>query len=228
MKLDFSTLSRPKAPPPSLKAWGQVGTAGTAISMRSSARSDSGDAAGTSGDAHPHDPACPQVSPDCPHPSTACKPNSHAVSPMSPGVPTYLKQSAKASSFNVVDTQVDVLALTDGVNLDEADAIDPDRHSWPHTLAMNSAEIDSFNARVQLFTRHALDQTQAEGVADGLVIRDRDGDDRRLCLECQHLRGGGRSWACNQWRAAGHGAAGIPADMVLMLQRCDGFKEMTR
>lgn len=143
---------------------------------------------------------------------------------MSPGVPTYLKQSAKASSFNVVDTQVDVLALTDGVNLDEADAIDPDRHSWPHTLAMNSAEIDSFNARVQLFIRRGIGSTQAEGLADDFVIRDRDGDDRRLCLECQHLRGGGRSWACNQWRAAGHGAAGIPADMVMLLQRCDGFK----
>lgn len=118
-----------------------------------------------------------------------------------------------------------VLALTDSANLKEPEAHDPDRHSWPHTLAMNSAEIDSFNARVQLFTRHALDQTQAEGVADGLVIRDRDGDDRRLCLECQHLRGGGTSRACNQWRAAGLDAAGVPADVVMMLQRCNGFRE---
>lgn len=117
-----------------------------------------------------------------------------------------------------------VLALTDGVNLDESDAIDPDRHSWPHTTAMNSREIDSFNARVQLFTRRGIGGIEAEGVADGLVIRDRDGDDRRLCLECQHLRGGGTSRSCNQWRAAGLGAAGIPADVVLMLQRCDGFK----
>jgi hypothetical protein len=117
-----------------------------------------------------------------------------------------------------------VLALTDGVNLDESDATDPDRHSWPHTTAMNSREIDSLTERVQLFIRRGIGSTQAEGLADGLVIRDRDGDDRRLCLECQHLRGYGTSRACNQWRAAGHGAAGIPADMVLMLQRCDGFK----
>lgn len=123
-----------------------------------------------------------------------------------------------------------VLALTDGANLKEpeGEAHDPDRHSWPHTTAMNSREIDSLTERVHLFTRHGLDQTQAEGLADGLVIRDRDGDDRRLCLECQHLRDYGTSRACNQWRAAGLGAAGIPADMVLMLQRCDGFKEITR
>lgn len=126
-------------------------------------------------------------------------------------------------------TESERLALsTDGANLKKPEAHDPDRHSWPHTTAMNSAEIDSLTARVHLFTRHGLEQTQAEGVADGLVIRDRDGDDRRLCLECQHLRGGGRSWACNQWRAAGLGAAGVPVDVVRLLQRCGGFKEMTR
>ena len=119
-----------------------------------------------------------------------------------------------------------VLALTDGENLKEpeGEVHDPDRHSWPHTLAMNSAEIDSFNARVQLFIRRGIGSTQAEGLADDFVIRDRDGDDRRLCLECQHLRGGGRSWACNQWRAAGLAGAGVPADVVMLLQRCGGFK----
>lgn len=107
------------------------------------------------------------------------------------------------------------LALTD----------DPDCHSWPHTLALNTSEIDSFNASVQLFIRRWIGSTEAEGLADGLVIRNRDGDDRRLCLECQHLRGGGTSRACNQWRAAGLDAAGVPADVVMMLQRCNGFRE---
>lgn len=117
---------------------------------------------------------------------------------------------------------------TSKTNQKKPETFDPDRHSWPHTTAMNTAEIDTLNARVHLFTRHGLDQTQAEGVADGLVIRDRDGDDRRLCLECLHLRGGGRSWACNQWRAAGLAGAGVPDGWVKLPQRCDGFKEMTR
>ena len=115
------------------------------------------------------------------------------------------------------------LALsTDGANLKEPETDDPDRHSWPHTTAMNTAEIDSFTARVHLFTRRGLDTTEAEGLADGLVKRDRDGDDRRLCLECLHLRGT-TSRTCNQWRSAGLGGAGVPADMVMLLQRCEGF-----
>lgn len=123
---------------------------------------------------------------------------------------------AHAQDFDggVSDTQADVLALTD----------DPDSHSWPHSKAMNTAEIDAFTARVHLFTRHGLDQTQAEGVADGLVIRDRDGDDRRLCLECLHLRDGGRFWACNQWRRAGLAGAAVPANWCDLLKRCNGFR----
>jgi hypothetical protein len=141
------------------------------------------------------------------------------LSQESGGDATAANDPAHAQDFDsgVPHTQADALVLTD----------DPDRHSWPHTTAMNSAEIDSLTARVHLFTRRGIGGTEAEGVADGLVIRDRDGDDRRLCLECQHLRGG-TSRACNQWRAAGLGGAGVPADMVMLLQRCDGFKEMTR
>ncbi|TXI99088.1 MAG: hypothetical protein E6Q31_07920 [Aquabacterium sp.] len=100
-----------------------------------------------------------------------------------------------------------------------------DRYSWPHTTAMNTAEIDAFTSRFHLLTRHGLDQPQAEELADGLVIRDRDSDDRRLCLECLHLRSGGSSWACNQWRTAGFTAADIPAEVVIRMQRCGAFKE---
>ena len=121
-----------------------------------------------------------------------------------------------------------VLALTDDANLKEPEADDPDRHSWPHTTAMNSAEIDSFTARVHLFTRRGIDTTQAERLADSLVIRDRDGDDRRLCLECSHLGGGHKARTCNHWRSAGLAGAGVPAGWCDLLQRCDGFKEMTQ
>jgi hypothetical protein len=114
-----------------------------------------------------------------------------------------------------------VLALTDGANLKEPEADDPDRHSWPYTTAMNSAEIDAFTARGHLFTRRGLDEAEAEKSADGLVIRDRGGDDRRLCLECQHLRGIG-PYRCGNARAADvH--ADVARDLVLTLQRCHGY-----
>lgn len=98
-----------------------------------------------------------------------------------------------------------------------------DRYSWPHTTAMNTAEIDAFTSRFHLLTRHGLDQPQAEELADGLVIRDRDSDDRRLCIECQHLISGNKLWACNQWRAAGLVSSGIPDGWTTLPQRCEGF-----
>lgn len=102
---------------------------------------------------------------------------------------------------------------------------DPDRHCWPHTTAMNTAEIDTFTARLHLFTRHGLDYAEAEGLADGLVARDRDQDDRRLCLECANLRPGGALWHCKQWQRAGFAGAGVTDDVAKLLQRCGGFKE---
>ena len=104
---------------------------------------------------------------------------------------------------------------------------DPDRWCWPKSSAMNGEEIDTFVARLHKFTDKGLSQTVGEMLADKLVIRDREQDDRRLCLECLHLKSGGGRWACNQWQRAGLGASGLPADLVRQLQRCDSFIEVT-
>lgn len=104
---------------------------------------------------------------------------------------------------------------------------DPDRWCWPHSTAMNGAEIDTFTARLARFTGEGLNLTEAETLADKLVIRDRDADDRRLCLECANVRQGGGMWGCSQWQRAGLGAGGLAVDLVRVLQRCDAFKETT-
>ena len=63
----------------------------------------------------------------------------------------------------------------------------------------------------------------AERLADSLVNRDRDDDDRRLCLECRHLHGAG-PYRCGNARAAGvH--ADLARDLVLILQRCHGYDD---
>ena len=106
-------------------------------------------------------------------------------------------------------------------------ALDPDRHCWPCTEAMNSAEIDTFTARVIRFTDKGVTPTDGEALADKLVKRDRELDDRRLCLECTHLAGHAPTFGCRAWKRAGIAmkpqAAAIPADFVRTLQRCDGF-----
>ena len=107
-------------------------------------------------------------------------------------------------------------------------ALDPDRHCWPHTEAMNGTEIDTFTARVIRFAAKGVTHTNGEALADKLVTRDREKDDRRLCLECQHLTGQtAGSWRCRDWQRAGIALqardAGLPGDLVRALQRCDGF-----
>ncbi len=93
---------------------------------------------------------------------------------------------------------------------------DPDRWCWPHGAAMNTAEIDTFTARLARFTDKGLTLDDAEALADKLVTRDRDDDSRRLCLECAHLQGAGH-WRC------GMAKQGLARDLVMMLQRCGSY-----
>ena len=111
-----------------------------------------------------------------------------------------------------------------------APAPDSDRWCWPVSAAMNTGEIDTFTARLTLFTDKGLKLDDAETLADKLVIRDREKDDRRLCLECLHLAGyGAASWRCGNWQAAGVAIrardAQLAGDLVCQLQRCEGFSD---
>lgn len=104
---------------------------------------------------------------------------------------------------------------------------DPDRWCWPHSSAMTGREIDTMAERTHLFNRRGLAALEAELLADKLVTRDREADDRRLCLECVHLSRAGGALRCAQWQRAGLGVPGVPAGLALVLQRCDGFKDQT-
>ena len=66
---------------------------------------------------------------------------------------------------------------------------DPDRWAWPHSQAMNTVEIGTFTARLARFADKGIKLDAAQALADRLVTRDREADERRLCLECAHLAG---------------------------------------
>lgn len=94
---------------------------------------------------------------------------------------------------------------------------------------MTGAEIDTFTARLVRFTDMGLDLHTGERLADKLVIRGREQDVRRNCLECLHLhRGDG--WRCGNWQRAGVAVrardAQLSAALVFQLQHCEGFKEV--
>ncbi len=126
-----------------------------------------------------------------------------------------------------------VLAVTSPAIFEKHDSSiavpeDPDRWCWPHSSAMNGVEVDTFAARLHQFTGKGLARNDSEMLADKLVNRDRDQDDRRVCLECKHFAGyGAGSWRCSNWQAAGIAIRScdsqLPADLVVQLQRCDGF-----
>lgn len=105
---------------------------------------------------------------------------------------------------------------------------DSNRWCWPHSSAMNGAEIETFSARLTRFTDKGLRLDDADDLVDKLVRRDRDLDDRRLCLECIHLAGqSGAAWHCKNWQRAGVALrardAQLATALVLQLQRCEGF-----
>jgi hypothetical protein len=105
-------------------------------------------------------------------------------------------------------------------------APDPDRWCWLLSAAMNTAEIDTFTARLARFTDRGVILSDAESLADRLVIRDREQDDRAICLECSHLH---RGWRCGNWQRAGVAIrsrdAQLAPDFMHLLQRCDGFTQ---
>jgi hypothetical protein len=89
---------------------------------------------------------------------------------------------------------------------------------------MNAVEVDRFTARLARFIDKGATQADAESLADRLVIRDREKDDRAMCLECAHLHVAGR---CGNWQRSGVATrasdAQLPTAFMHLLQRCDGF-----
>ena len=111
----------------------------------------------------------------------------------------------------------------------EVSGTDSDRWCWPHSSAWNTAEIDAFTSRTMLFIRRGINATQADDLAEALVKRDREGDERRMCIECSHLSGSAsHTWRCRSAVAAGLSASAsieLPGNLVTQCQRCPAYEE---
>lgn len=97
----------------------------------------------------------------------------------------------------------------------------PDRWCWPNGPAMTGQEISIFNKRENLFRFRGWDS--AEALADRLVRRDRENDDRVVCLECAHYT---KRWCANAKAAElspTKSSTRIAIDLISLLQRCRGF-----
>lgn len=85
-------------------------------------------------------------------------------------------------------------------------------------------EIARFMARVERLQNEGLTEMEAEALAQTMLYRDRpmSGDDRRVCLECQHIKGA----FCQASESFGQRKNMQPVRTVL--QRCDGFQIKTK
>lgn len=91
--------------------------------------------------------------------------------------------------------------------------------------AWGDRELSRFQFRAGLFARRGFAADRAEHLADRLALRDMQDDDRRMCVECEHLqsdhpRHGRGCFAARQ------GWLGIPKSLNPLLdtlQRCERF-----
>lgn len=104
----------------------------------------------------------------------------------------------------IVASRADLIEL---LSREAANDMDLDRWCWPYSEAMNAAEIETFTVRLIHFVSRGA--TGAEAMADLLVRRDRQQDERNLCVECRGCRPGLR---CSRGLA-----------VLDVLQRCDNF-----
>ena len=87
---------------------------------------------------------------------------------------------------------------------------------------MNEQQIQLMLKRIARFESLGLNRPfEADGIADRLHWRDQDGDDRRMCVECHHLKSrvdvdtDERVHVCQRRQAA----------LPTQLQRCPQFRE---
>ena len=90
-----------------------------------------------------------------------------------------------------------------------------------HVGAWDDAEIETFTARVLMFMRRGSKPSAADELAERLTLRDREQDDRRLCLECSNLSDTGRCIAAASGRLPGADKRTEPIQTTL--QRCPAF-----
>lgn len=85
-------------------------------------------------------------------------------------------------------------------------------------VAWTDGDIARFIARRARLLRWGWAEPDAETLAERLVKRDRERDDRVSCAECQHYRPG----RCGNHRRAGLHSPDVGRDLMALLQRCPG------
>ena len=112
------------------------------------------------------------------------------------------------------EAKPELLALLAGASSRESEAFDLAAVAW------TDADIARFLDRRARLLRWGWPEPEAEKLAERLVIRDREADDRVSCADCASYRPG----RCGNHRRAGLTVADVGRDLAAMLQRCPAFE----
>lgn len=96
----------------------------------------------------------------------------------------------------------------------------PEQSEECHAGSWGDAEIEAFQRREARFARMGR-AADAEHLAERLTLRDRQHDDRRICLECAALANNRRCLVASHGGLAGADRRLEPVPTIL--QRCEGF-----
>jgi len=96
----------------------------------------------------------------------------------------------------------------------------PEQGDECHEGGWDDAEIEAFMARTTHLS--ARGRSDAEHLAERLTLRDRQADDRRMCVECRELETSGRCTAARRGALASTDRRLEPMPNVLM--RCPAFR----
>ena len=90
-------------------------------------------------------------------------------------------------------------------------------------VAWTDGDIARFLDRRTRLIGWGWPEADAEKLAERLVKRDREQDDRVSCTDCRHYRPG----RCGNHRPAGLHSGEVGRDLAAMLQRCGGHDAIT-
>lgn len=96
----------------------------------------------------------------------------------------------------------------------------PEQGDECHGCGWDAAEIEAFVGRAAKFAQ--IGRTDPEHLAERLTLRDRQADDRRMCVECRELESTGRCAAARRGEIVGADRRLDPVPNILM--RCPAFK----
>ena len=96
----------------------------------------------------------------------------------------------------------------------------PEQGDDCHACGWDDAEIAVFMGRSARFAQ--IGRRDAEHLAERLTLRDRQADDRRMCIECRELELSGRCAAARRGAVAGADRKMEPVQTILM--RCPSFR----